>query len=55
MSQDNLITLYCKETGEHITTSKNKRNTEKLELKKYSKKAQKRVTFVQTKKMFKKK
>lgn len=58
MSQDNLITLHCKKTGEHVTTRKNKKklaNAPKLTLKKYSKKLKKRVTFVETKKMFKKK
>lgn len=55
MSQDNLITLYCKNTGEHITTSKPKKNANKLELMKYSKKVRKRVKFIQTKKPFKKK
>jgi ribosomal protein L33 len=58
MSQDNLITLYNKETKEHITTRKNKKrlaNAPKLELKKFSKKLRKPVTFVETKKIFKKK
>lgn len=58
MSQDNLITLYCKETGEHVTTRKNKKklaNADKLSLSKFSKKLRKKVTFVETKKMFKKK
>lgn len=70
MSQDNLITLKYThkhtddngdETGEtsneYITTSKNKKklaNADKLTLKKFSKKAQKRVVFKETKKMFKK-
>lgn len=58
MSQDNLITLYSKEADEHITTSRNKKkfaNVGKLSLKKFSKKKKKRVTFVETKKIFKKK
>lgn len=58
MSQDNLITLYCKETGEHITTRKNKKklaNAPKLTLQKFSKKLRKMVTFIETKKLFKKK
>lgn len=58
MSQDNLITLYSKEANEHVTTRINKKkfaNADKLELKKYSKKLQKRVVFAQTKKLFKKK
>lgn len=58
MSQDNLITLYCKNTGEHVTTSKNKKklaNAPKLTLSKFSKKTRQKETFVETKKMFKKK
>ena len=55
MSQDNLITLYCKETGEHITTTKNKKNSEKLVLMKFSKVSKKKEKFVETKKIFKKK
>ena len=58
MSQDNLATLYCKKTGEHVVTRKNKKklaNAPKLTLKKYSKKLKKRVVFTETKKMFKKK
>ncbi len=58
MSQDNLITLHCKKTGEHVTTNKNKKklaNAPKLSLSKYSKKTRKRETFVETKKLFKKK
>ncbi len=58
MSQDNLVTLYCKKTKEHVTTSKNKKklaNAPKLTLKKFSKKTKKREIFVETKKMFKKK
>ncbi len=58
MSQDNLITLYCKETGEHITTRKNRKklaNAPKLKLMKFSKKLRKMAEFVETKKIFKKK
>lgn len=58
MSQDNLITLHCKKTGEHVTTRKNKKklaNAPKLSLSKFSKKTRKKETFVETKKMFKKK
>jgi len=58
MSQDNLITLHCKKTDEHVTTRKNKKklaNAPKLSLSKYSKKTRKRETFVETKKLFKKK
>ncbi|OFI47982.1 50S ribosomal protein L33 [Floricoccus tropicus] len=45
------IILECKETGERIyLTSKNKRNTpDRLELKKYSPKLRKRVTFKEVK------
>ena len=45
------IILECKETGESIyLTSKNKRNTpDRLELKKYSPKLRKRVTFKEVK------
>ena len=58
MSQDNLITLYNKDSQEHITTRINKKkfaNADKLSLKKYSKKLQKRILFTQTKNIFKKK
>jgi len=58
MSQDNLITLYSKEANEHVTTRINKKkfaNAEKLSLMKFSKKLRKRVSFIQTKKLFKKK
>jgi len=58
MSQDNLITLYSKEAKEHIETSRNKKkfaNADKLKLTKFSKKLKKRVEFVETKKMHKKK
>ena len=45
------ITLACAETGERLyLTSKNKRNTpEKLQLKKYSPKLRKHVTFTEVK------
>lgn len=58
MSQDNLATLYSKEANEHIVTSRNKKkfaNAAKMVLMKFSKKLRKRVEFVETKKMFKKK
>lgn len=58
MSQDNLITLYSKQADEHIVSSRNKKkfaNASKLSLKKFSKKLKKRVEFVETKKMHKKK
>lgn len=51
MSQDKLIPLRNKESGEVYWTRKNKRKVErKIELKKYSKKLRKRVTFKETKK-----
>ncbi len=51
MSQDNLIQLKNKETGETIWTRKNKKLvTRKVELKKYSAKLRKRVTFKEGKK-----
>ncbi len=51
MSQDQLIILRNKETGETIYTRKNKRKVErKIELKKYSKKLRKRITFKESKK-----
>lgn len=50
MSQDRLITLKNKETGEIRWTSKNKRKVErKIELKKYSKKLRKRIIFKEVK------
>lgn len=58
MSQDNLKTLYSKEAKEHIVTSRNTKkfaNAEKMKLMKFSKKLRKRVEFVETKKMHKKK
>ena len=65
MSQDNLITLKHSEKDangkeinkEYIETSRNKRkfaNADKLKIKKFSKKLNKRVVFVETKKMYKK-
>ncbi len=51
MSQDNLIQLKCKETKEVYYSRKNKKGaTEKLELKKYSKKLRKPVLFKEGKK-----
>ncbi|MDQ5949086.1 MAG: Ribosomal protein [Patescibacteria group bacterium] len=51
MSQDRLIPLRNKSTGEVYWTSKNKKKVErKIELKKYSKKLRKRVAFKETKK-----
>jgi large subunit ribosomal protein L33 len=50
-AQDRLIQLKHKETGEVYWTSKNKKLvTRKVELKKYSKKLRKHVTFKETKK-----
>lgn len=51
MSQDQLIRLVNKQTGEVYFTRKNKRKVErKIELKKYSKKLRKRVVFKEAKK-----
>jgi ribosomal protein L33 len=51
MSQDRLIQLKNKETGEVYWTSKNKRKVErKIELKKFSKALRKHVTFKEAKK-----
>jgi large subunit ribosomal protein L33 len=51
MSQDFLIILRNKETGEAYYTRKNKKKVDrKIELKKYSKKLRKRVTFKESKK-----
>ena len=51
MSQDQLIKLVHKDTGEVYWTRKNKRKVErKIELKKYSKKLRKRVVFKEAKK-----
>ena len=50
MSQDRLVLMRNKETGEVRWTSKNKKKVErKLELKKYSKKLRKRVVFKEAK------
>ena len=50
MSQDQLIALVNKKTGEVYLTRKNKRKVErKIELKKYSKKLRKRVVFSEAK------
>ena len=51
MSQDQLIQLRNKETGEVYFTRKNKKKVErKIELKKYSAKLRKHVTFKESKK-----
>ncbi len=51
MSQDNLIMLRNKETGEVINTRKNRRKVQrKIELSKYSKKLRKHVKFKEAKK-----
>jgi large subunit ribosomal protein L33 len=51
MSQDQLIILRNKSTGEVYYTRKNKKKVErKIELKKYSKKLRKRVVFKESKK-----
>lgn len=51
MSQDHLILIRNKETGEVYHTRKNKKKVErKIELKKYSKKLRKRVVFKEAKK-----
>lgn len=52
MSQVNIVKLTNKETGETYYTSKNKKKLAgiKLELKKYSKKLRKVITFKETKK-----
>jgi large subunit ribosomal protein L33 len=51
MSQDNLIILKNKETGEVYHTRKNRRKVQrKIELKKYSKKLRKRIVFKEVKK-----
>jgi large subunit ribosomal protein L33 len=50
-AQVNLIQLKNKETGESYFTNKNKKLvTRKIELKKYSKKLRKHITFKETKK-----
>ena len=51
MSQDQLIILRSKSTGEVYYTRKNKKKVErKIELKKYSAKLRKHVTFKEAKK-----
>ncbi|MCX6716139.1 MAG: 50S ribosomal protein L33 [Candidatus Taylorbacteria bacterium] len=51
MSQDSLIQIKNKETGEVYWTRKNKKKVErKIELKKYSAKLRKHVTFKEAKK-----
>ena len=51
MSQDRLIQIKNKETGEVYWTRKNKKKVErKIELKKYSKKLRKRISFKEAKK-----
>lgn len=51
MSQERLIQLKNKETGETYWTSKNKKKVErKIELKKYSKSLRKHVAFKESKK-----
>lgn len=51
MSQDRLIKLVNKETGQTIYSKKNKKTTtDKLKLKKYSKKLRKHVVFAEGKK-----
>lgn len=51
MSQDRLIKLANKQTGEIYFTGKNKKKVErKIELKKFSKKLRKRVVFKEAKK-----
>lgn len=51
MAQDKLIILRNKETGETYYTKKNKKKvTRKIELKKFSKKLRKHVTFKESKK-----
>jgi large subunit ribosomal protein L33 len=51
MSQDNLVILKNKETGEVYWSRKNRKQTDnKLELKKFSKKLRKVITFKESKK-----
>jgi large subunit ribosomal protein L33 len=51
MSQDHLIVIKNKETGETYWTRKNRKSVErKLEYKKYSAKLRKHVTFKEAKK-----
>ena len=50
MSQDRLIPIVNKQSGEVYFTGKNKKKVErKIELKKYSKKLRKRVVFKEAK------
>jgi large subunit ribosomal protein L33 len=50
-AQDRLIQIKNKESGETYWTSKNKKLvTRKIELKKYSKKLRKHITFKESKK-----
>lgn len=50
MSQDRMIPIVNKQSGEVYFTSKNKKGVErKIELKKYSKKLRKRVVFKEAK------
>lgn len=51
MSQDNLLIIKNKETGEVYHTRKNKKGVQrKIELKKFSKKLRKHVVFKEVKK-----
>lgn len=52
MSQDNLVKLVNKETGETYWTAKNRKKLAgiKLQFKKYSKKLRKVIVFKETKK-----
>jgi large subunit ribosomal protein L33 len=51
MSQEKLIKIQNKETGEIYYTRKNKKTvTKKIELKKFSRKLRKHVTFKEIKK-----
>ncbi len=51
MSQDRLIKITNKESGQVIYTTKNKKKvTRKIELKKYSKTLRKHVAFKESKK-----
>ena len=51
MSQDHIVKLKCKETGDIKYSVKNKKkNPEKLQLKKYNPKLRKHTTYEETKK-----
>lgn len=52
MSQDKLVKIKCKETGDVIYTRKNKKTDEgkKLELKKYNSKLRRRTVYKEVKK-----